>query len=107
MRKQRRTLRKRSSKKKSREGLCGQGSYFWGRTYAKGAIYRGQNGDNPSGHPDGEDLEEQRRGVNVPNPCDLRDIFKGKFSLEPMKDIGVPNITRTGRQVKFPETFNL
>ncbi|GIY01432.1 hypothetical protein CEXT_427521 [Caerostris extrusa] len=56
MRKQRRTLRKRSSKKKSREGLCGQGSYFWGRTYAKGAIYRGQNGDTPSGHPDGEEI---------------------------------------------------
>ncbi|GIY52394.1 endonuclease [Caerostris extrusa] len=54
-----------------------------------------------------KDLEEQRRGDNVPNPSDLRDTSKRKISLDEMKDIGVPNITRTGRHVKIPEKLNL
>ncbi|GIY17373.1 DUF5641 domain-containing protein [Caerostris darwini] len=51
--------------------------------------------------------EEQRRGDNVPNPSDLRDTSKGRLSLNQMKDIGVRNITRTGRHVKIPEKLNL
>ncbi|GIX96931.1 hypothetical protein CEXT_463941, partial [Caerostris extrusa] len=38
---------------------------------------------------------------------DLSDISKGKLSLDQMKDIGVLNITRTGRHVKIPEKLNL
>ncbi|GIX71971.1 hypothetical protein CDAR_439531 [Caerostris darwini] len=53
------------------------------------------------------DLEEQRRGDNVPNPSDLRDISKGKLSLDQMKDIGVPNISRTYRHIKIAEKLNL
>ncbi|GIY48146.1 hypothetical protein CDAR_249491 [Caerostris darwini] len=52
-------------------------------------------------------VEEQRRGDNVPNPNDLSDISKGKLSLDQMKDIGVLNITRTGRHVKISEKLNL
>ncbi|GIY58803.1 hypothetical protein CDAR_227481 [Caerostris darwini] len=51
--------------------------------------------------------EEQRRGDNLPNTSDLRNICKGKLSLDQMKDVGVPNITRTSPHVKIPEKLNL
>ncbi|GIY88701.1 endonuclease [Caerostris darwini] len=50
---------------------------------------------------------KQQRGDNVPNPSDLRYTSKRKLSLDQMKDIGVPNITRTGRHVKIPEKLTL
>ncbi|GIY70977.1 hypothetical protein CEXT_316481 [Caerostris extrusa] len=53
------------------------------------------------------DLEEQRQGDNAPHPSDLRDIFKGKLSLDEMKDIGVPNITRTSRHLKILKSSTL
>ncbi|GIY41782.1 DUF5641 domain-containing protein [Caerostris darwini] len=54
------------------------------------------------------DLEEQRRGDNVPNPSDLRDISKGKLSLDQIDEgYWSTNITRTGRHVKIPRKFNL
>ncbi|GIY46261.1 hypothetical protein CEXT_202801 [Caerostris extrusa] len=58
---------------------------------------------------DEEEINRERksRGDNVPNPSDLKDISKGNLSLDQMKDIGVPNITRTGRHVKIPEKLNL
>ncbi|GIX78671.1 cytochrome P450 4V2 [Caerostris extrusa] len=51
------------------------------------------------------DLEEQRQGDNVPNPSYLSDISNGKLSFDQRKDIGVPNITRTGERDKTEENF--